>query len=244
MVPAVLERCMAQVSVLTAENFIASRDGFRPSHDQATDHATGLLLTSHRAARRAAETPGSAPEPLKSPPVVPILGHRVVRERPSVSLNDVSNILWRERQLLELLIFKLEEEQLLLAAGRTRWLAHATREVESILDAVRTTELARAVEVDAVAADLDLEPNSSLRQLAEKAPEPWGPLFEEHRMAFLALTDEIVQLAGSNRELLARGYQSAREVLKSFGHDEADVYTPNGTVKGRSHAAVLINEAL
>ena len=42
-----------------------------------------------------------------------------------MALSDVSNILWRERQLLELLVFKLEEEQLVLAAGRTRWLAHA-----------------------------------------------------------------------------------------------------------------------
>ena len=37
-----------------------------------------------------------------------------------MALSDVSNILWRERQLLELLVFKLEEEQLVLAAGRTR----------------------------------------------------------------------------------------------------------------------------
>ena len=40
-----------------------------------------------------------------------------------MALSDVSNILWRERQLLELLVFKLEEEQLVLAAGRNRWLA-------------------------------------------------------------------------------------------------------------------------
>ena len=50
-----------------------------------------------------------------------------------MALSDVSNILWRERQLLELLVFKLEEEQLVLAAGRARWLAHASREVESVL---------------------------------------------------------------------------------------------------------------
>ena len=40
-----------------------------------------------------------------------------------MSLSEVSNILWRERQLLELLVFKLEEEQFVLASGRTRWLA-------------------------------------------------------------------------------------------------------------------------
>jgi len=50
-----------------------------------------------------------------------------------MGLSEVSSILWRERQLLELLLFKLEEEQLLLAAGRTRWLPHATREVDRVL---------------------------------------------------------------------------------------------------------------
>ena len=37
-----------------------------------------------------------------------------------MSANDLSNLLWRERELLELLVFKLEEEQLLLVAGRAR----------------------------------------------------------------------------------------------------------------------------
>ena len=51
-----------------------------------------------------------------------------------MSLTDLSSVLWRSRELLELLLFKLEEEQLLLAANRSRWLAHATREVEVVLD--------------------------------------------------------------------------------------------------------------
>ena len=50
-----------------------------------------------------------------------------------MGLSEVSNILWRERQLLELLLFKLEEEQLLLVNGRTRWLSHAAKEIEDVL---------------------------------------------------------------------------------------------------------------
>ena len=41
-----------------------------------------------------------------------------------MGLSEVSNILWRQRQLLELLLFKLEEEQLVLKSGSTRWLAN------------------------------------------------------------------------------------------------------------------------
>ena len=54
-----------------------------------------------------------------------------------MGLAEVSTVLWTERELLELLLFKLEEEQLVLASGRTRWLAHATREVEMVIEQIR-----------------------------------------------------------------------------------------------------------
>ena len=71
-------------------------------------------------------------------------------------LNEVSTVLWRERQLLELLVFKLEEEQLLLNAGKARWVNHASREVEIVLDQLRAAELLRAVKVEAAAEELGL----------------------------------------------------------------------------------------
>src|SRR3954449_6828633 len=102
-----------------------------------------------------------------------------------MGLSDVSNILWQERQLLELLLFKLEEEQLVLASGRARWLNHATREVEMVLEEIKRAELARSIEVDALAAERGLEPGASLRLLAETVEGPWKSIFEQHRRAFL-----------------------------------------------------------
>jgi hypothetical protein len=111
-----------------------------------------------------------------------------------MGLREVSAILWRERHLLELLLFKLDEEQLVLAAGRTRWLPRATREVEMVLEELRQTELERAVEVSRVANDLRLPADASLRQLADAAQPPWQGMLLEHRQAFLTLTDEITAL--------------------------------------------------
>jgi hypothetical protein len=149
-----------------------------------------------------------------------------------MSLEDVASILWREREALDLLLFKLEEEQLVLAAGRNRWLEHATREVELVLDRIRQTELLRAVEVDAAAADLGLPPNPSLLGLAAAAPAPWNDLLREHRMAFLALIGEITALAEMYRDLLTTGQRSAREaVLVLTGSIEAHgcgATTPRG----------------
>ena len=161
-----------------------------------------------------------------------------------MALNDVSNILWRERQLLELLIFKLEEEQLVLAAGRTRWLAHATREVDTVLAEIKRIELERAVEVEAVAKELGMTSAPSLRELAELVPAPWDQIFEEHRRALLEAAQEIDSVGKANRDLLSRGQQAAREALASIGHIEIDSYTPTGTPADRSLGLRLIDEAI
>jgi hypothetical protein len=133
-----------------------------------------------------------------------------------MGLQEVSTTLWQERNLLELLLFKLEEEQLLLAAGRTRWLARATREVEVVLERIREAEIMRSIEVDHVAPSLLLAPGPSLQQLAAHAPPPWDTMFADHRQAFLELTDEITSLAHANRELVARGQRATQDFLANF----------------------------
>ncbi|GAA4980614.1 flagellar export chaperone FlgN [Kineococcus glutinatus] len=163
-----------------------------------------------------------------------------------MGLAEVSGILWKERELLELLLFKLEEEQLVLASGRTRWLAHATREVEFVLEQIRTTEILRAAEVDAVAAELGLGTAPSLNVMAEACPEPWNELFRSHREAFLTLTTEIQNLAEANRDLLTSGARAVRETL--LGLDKTlDTYTARGRNKLASTGgsrAHFVDEAL
>ena len=61
-----------------------------------------------------------------------------------MSMPDLAAILWRQRELLERLVYRLECEQLLLAAGRTRFLATATGEVEALLDELAVVEVQRA----------------------------------------------------------------------------------------------------
>ncbi len=131
-----------------------------------------------------------------------------------MGLHEVTNTLWRERQLLEMLLYKLECEQLLLASGRTRWLEAATREVEVVLDGIKEAEMLRAVQVEAIAADLGLLPNPTLRLLAAAAPSPWDEILDEHRRAFLELTSEIEDLAEANRNLLARGVAATRDMFE------------------------------
>jgi hypothetical protein len=134
-----------------------------------------------------------------------------------MSLSEISNVLWRERRLLDLLVFKLEEEQLVLASRRTRWLSRAAREVETIREEIKRVELERAMAVQGSAAELGIPDTPSLRELAAIAPTPWEGIFAEHRWALLSLTREIDTITRSNRALRRSGPQAAR------GADAGDV---------------------
>lgn len=129
------------------------------------------------------------------------MGERRSKEG-ALGIDEVSELLWRERRLLELLLFKLEEEQLLLAAGRTRWLDAATRELETVLEEIHAAEVGRGVVVSEVADAMGLGSDPSLRDLAAAAPGPWPDLLGRHRRALVELASEIEGVAEANHVLL------------------------------------------
>jgi flagellar FlgN protein len=160
-----------------------------------------------------------------------------------MSLSEVSNVLWRERRLLDLLAFKLEEEHFVLASGRTRWLTHATREVEKIRDEIKRVELGRAMAVAGSADALRMSGTPTLREMAAIAPPPWAGIFAAHRNALLLLVREIDAITKSNRALLERGQLAAREAIASLG--ELDVDTePRERLIGRPPGLHLVAEPI
>lgn len=156
-----------------------------------------------------------------------------------MSLAELSNVLWRERELLEMLLFKLEEEQLVLAAGRTRWLTRSTREVEVVLEEIRRTELLRTAELHAAAGALGMTEAPRLRELVDAVNEPWRSIFASHRDAFLTMTSEITQLAQTNRELLSVGARSTYEALLAVGGGVQTYSAAGANVGSRGRTATL-----
>lgn len=134
-----------------------------------------------------------------------------------MSLPDLAAVLWRQRDLLERLVYRLECEQLLLAAGRTRFLALATAEVEELMAQLRVVELQRAAAADGVATEAGLAPGAGLEQLAAAVQPPWTGVLVEHREALLALTRELAALAETNRTLMAAGLQAVETALAGAG---------------------------
>lgn len=130
-----------------------------------------------------------------------------------MGLHQLSDELWRERRLLDLLLFKLEGQELLLLSGRDQWVGHATRELEAVLDRIRGTELARAIAADVVALLVGAPDGSSLPDLARHAPSPWDDLLTGHHEALVALTAAIAAVAAQNRVLITSVQRATRHSL-------------------------------
>ncbi|MBT2501004.1 flagellar protein FlgN [Curtobacterium sp. ISL-83] len=156
-----------------------------------------------------------------------------------MSVNDLSAVLWRERELLELLTFKLEEEQLLLAAGRSRWVSHASREVEQVLERLRSTGLERAASSAEVAEEWGVPADAPLRDVVAAAPNgPWGEILAAHLTAMVQLTTQIGALRDANDRFLRTSAQATEETLAGALAGPA-TYDATGTSGSATDAARL-----
>ena len=155
-----------------------------------------------------------------------------------MALADFCRILWRERELLELLLFKLEEEQLVLSSGRARWLAHATREVEAVLEQIRDSERVRSLETDVVAMELGLGPGPSLVAVARSAPEPYAGMLAQPPRG-LPRPDRRDHRAGPGQPPPAprgHGHASARRWPASRSPCSPTAPAPSATCPARARA--------
>ncbi len=139
-------------------------------------------------------------------------------------MEDLSSVLWRERELLDLLLFKLEVEQLVLATGRSRWLAPATREIEAVLQHIREVELLRAVAVDTVAAQLGSRRTPACSRSLPRAPTPGQPSGTTTWRPSRTVATQITEMSQSNRALLTAGYQAAQATLLSMAEQSGTTY--------------------
>jgi hypothetical protein len=154
-----------------------------------------------------------------------------------MSANELSACLWRERELLDLLAFKLEEEQFLLTTGKSRWLQYATREVEQVMERLRAAGLARSVEAAIVAEEWGAPHNATLRQLVDTAPDgPWAEIFIAHLTALTEYTEQIRALRDLNEHYL-------RTALRFIQEAQADGSTESGTYNASGESGVANSSA-
>ncbi len=163
-----------------------------------------------------------------------------------MSAAELSAALWRERELLDGLVYALEVEHLLLTAGRTHRLDRASRDVERVLGGVRDAGLTRAVAVAAVADAWAAPADATLRRLIEHSPDAaWREVLVEHLEALTRLTGQIAELREANSSHLRTLLRSTDEVLAS-GVEQRDprAYTAQGGSAAGAASTPLISKDL
>ena len=92
------------------------------------------------------------------------------------SLQDLSALLRKEREALDLLLARLEE---------------SPQDHASLLRSISSLELHRAITAREVALELGLAGDPTLREMARAAPEEWALILHGHREALVELASQV-----------------------------------------------------
>jgi FlgN protein len=149
--------------------------------------------------------------------------------------------LWVERDLLEELLFKLTEVQLVAGSGSTRWLNKADDEARRALVALQDTEVVRAVAVEDLIRRCQLGSDSTLRELIAIAPTPWDSLLSDHCEALRNLALSIDAVANENRRRLQLGLDTTQEALERVQAIRA-TYDARGDAVAQRPGAYLLDQ--
>lgn len=140
-------------------------------------------------------------------------------------MQELTDVLDRERRLLEMVLFKLVEARHLLAADEARFLPWASAELERAVERVREATLLRAVVAQRVATGQGLPGDAGLPVLVAHAEPPFAAMLGEQADALHRLIDEIrdeVGRAGALAERQLRGIDAVLAAVSELQQAGAD----------------------
>ncbi len=129
-------------------------------------------------------------------------------------MEELADLLGRERVQIEFLLFKILELQHLLRSSDVRFLRWAADEVNRASQRLRMTQLQRIWLVNQFGREAGIEPHLvTLTSLAERAREPWCTIFADYSTGVRLLADEVDSVSRATRAL-----------ADASGHSIADIF--------------------
>lgn len=138
-----------------------------------------------------------------------------------MNLAELSNVLWRQRQLLDQLLFRLTVEQMLMSDRQLRWLNWAMNAVEDVLAALRECDVVRSMVLIDIAEELGLAHDATLQEISAAAGGAWSDIFEDHRRAFLEMTDEVRALVEANHLWIGHRSGAPLDLFEEYAFEAA-----------------------
>lgn len=154
----------------------------------------------------------------------------------NLNVENLSAELWRERSLLEGLLYKFTTMKLLVTNGESRWVGRCSSEIETLKNQLTVCQLNIDMLALATAGDWgeDTPSSPTLRELIEIASRhdgPWAGILQEHRDAIVDLSDDIKAIAEVNSRLV----KAASISLQDAGQQSAPVtYNASGSAAAPS----------
>ena len=101
-------------------------------------------------------------------------------------IDQLAGILWREREVLEVLVEHLGAAAVAASAGLT---------TQGLLRSIRSLELHRAITAREVAAELGLIGEPTLSRLIRQGPPEWAVVLGDHHRSLRSLVHQVGSLA-------------------------------------------------
>lgn len=157
-------------------------------------------------------------------------------------LEALAGAIARQSDALTYLRFKFEVQQVMLAGGRAGFLDETTKELSEAIGRVQACDVDFRGRLSKAAGALGLSLESTLREIAASAGEPWRYIFEQGREDLRRATEAIGRLSAENRKLLARGYLATSQALAVLGVETAGLsYDATGAPQRSRSAATILN---
>jgi hypothetical protein len=136
--------------------------------------------------------------------------------------DELIGTLARERDSLEALLFRLTAARHLLQTGSPRFLARVAHDIERTAELVREAEWRRVDITKSVLGVLGEPEARTMRELVERAPDPYRGVLDDHRSAMGRLAAEVGAVAETAHELARQGRARLEAELKEIPPDHDD----------------------
>lgn len=144
--------------------------------------------------------------------------------RPLIPCLESLEARWRS------VIFKLETMKASVTSGGQEWLHEATEECEEAQRQLVREHRTFLAALSQTAVTLGLSPESTLRELAAAASEPWDYILGEHRRELLAMAERTNDLQRQNIDLFTRLRNRANSTLSLLGAQTSVAYSQTGDI--------------
>ena len=132
-------------------------------------------------------------------------------------MEELADVLGRERVQIEFLLFKILELQHLLRSGDIRFLRWAADEVNRAGERLRMTQLLRIRLVNQLGREAGIDPHHvTLTSLAERAREPWCTIFADYSTGVRLLAGEVDAVSRVTRTLADASGHSVADLLEQM----------------------------